>query len=371
MKNIYSTNDRRNVVGWVVGIAAALAVLAMFVGIIAFSNSRNVGVIAYKNDVRRGNEQRFVYLKNDNLKKGDTVTWYVDGERVTTYAYDGEKAEFIYTPTKVGSSVVTVVAGKYNRSTTVNVKKPLLTLTAKDITVTYGEEIPQAEFECCGLVGEDTLESLNCNVCCRTAECSDAGVYEITLDEVDCPDYEVAYHTGHLTIQPREIEICNNLEKEYDQTNVLQSPTLQLDGVLEGDEVKAVADQLYFENKNAGTQRIVTANIQLVGKDSCNYVLCNELQGRILPKNISVEGMSVSDKFFDGTTKATVEKPGKLIGVLEGDSVAIGSLDVTFESAKIGDHKVRVKDICLVGLDKDNYVISEINDAEAEIKALR
>lgn len=363
-----STKTKRHVVGWLVGIAAAIAVFGMFAGFIASANRNNVGVIAYVNNVRRGNEQTFRYLKNDNLKKGDTVSWYVDGQRMASYPYDG-KAEFVYTPTKVGSTTVTVVAGKYNRSTTVEVKKPLLTLTAKDIEITYGE-IPQAEYECSGLVGGDTLESLNCTVNCHI-EGHNAGVSEITIDKIECDDYEVVYNTGHLTIKPKEISIENCLEKEYDQNNELTCPELQLEGVLEGDDVRATADVLYFENKNAGKQNVVTANIRLEGADSCNYVLCSELTGEILPRSLTVEGLRVSDKNFDGTTKATIEKPGKLKGVLDGDSVAIGSLEVNFEKAVVGEHRIFVKEISLVGLDKDNYVIIEVEDTQATIKPAR
>ena len=356
---------------WIVGIAAILAIVFMFVGLIAAVNRRTVGVIAYASEVRRGSACTLQYLKNDKLKKGDTVTWYVDGERVTSYVYDGESAEFVYTPTTVGTSTVSVVAGKYNKTATINVKKPLLTLTAKDITVTYGDEIPQTSFECSGLIGVDTTQSLGLNICCKADECHDVGVYEITFDEVDCADYEIAYNVGHLTIEPRQIEISTLLQKEYDQTNVLQCPSLELCGVLEGDEVCAVADELYFESKNVGEQAIVTQNIRLEGKNSANYTLKGELRGKILPKKITLEGLTVADKYFDGTTKANIEKPGKLKGVLDGDSVAIGNLDVSFEYAGIGDHKIKVKRISLVGLDKDNYVIESINEVQAKIKPIK
>ena len=78
--------------------------------------------------------------------------------------------------------------------------------------------------------------------------------------------------------------------------------------------------------------------------------------------------MSVCDKTYDGTTKAEVCKPGKLVGVLDGDSVAIGSMVAKFADANVqNSKKVTVTDIKLVGYDKDNYVIVEIDQPTANI----
>ena len=370
------TEKKRNIVGWIVGIAATLAVLIMFVGIISVAANRNVGVINLKNEMRAGNEETFTYTGNENLREGDKISWYVDGKCMDSYEYDGKSAQFTYTPDKVGATTVTVTAGKYKRTMVIAVQKPLLTLTAKDMTITYGEEIPQAVFECSGLIHDDTLLNLNCKVNCYVEglcdddgcqKRCDAGVYRIIFDRVACPDYEIEYKTALLTVLPKEITICNQIEKEYDQTTAVECPEIELCGVLDGDDVSAVADKLYFESKNVGEHNIVTANIQLVGADSTNYVLCSELTGRIVPKKLTVEGLSIKNKNYDGSTRATIEKLGKLNGVLDGDSVAIGSLDVNFDEATIGLHTILVKEISLVGLDKDNYVIDSINEVQAEI----
>lgn len=353
-----SAEDKISVV---VGLLVVLAVFAVFTAIIVLAGSRRAGEIAYAGEAKRGSEQVFTY-KPKNLKKGDTITWYVDSQKMASYRYDGGDIDFCYTPTKVGTSTVSVVAGKYNQTKTFFVEKPTLTVTAKDIQITYGDQLPQPEFECEGLVCGDSADCVECRFeCGDNASC---GTYDITLDAVS-ENYEVCCKGGTLTVLPKELKITNRFEKVYDQTTKIDSSELILEGILENDEVCAKAENLSFESKNVGTYRIDTQNITLSGKDASNYVLCNQTEGRILPKEITLQGLTVADKTYDGTTKARISKMGTLKGVCEGDSVAVGSLDVSFGDANVGTQKVNVKNVKLVGYDKDNYTLKEVyvNDA--------
>ncbi len=349
----------------IIGIVTVLIIFAIFGVLMWVASSRNVGEIVYASEVRRGNEQVFSY-ENDMVKKGDIVNWYVNNTRIKTYTYDGNDIDFVYTPQQEGDITIKVVAGKYNQSRTLQVKKPLLTITAQDITVTYGEEIPPLQYQYDGLLEDDTLESLNCNINCTT-QCEGCGVYTIDVECSECDGYEICCNNALLTVLPKELHITNDIVKVYDQTNVLENAQLQLEGILDGDDVTASADKLYFESKNVGVQNIVTANILLSGADCGNYVLCNDLVGEILPKSITLDGLKISDKNFDGTTKAKIEKLGSLQGVMDGDSVAIGKLDVSFDKATTGEHEIIVNDVTLVGLDKDNYTLENIYVPKAKI----
>lgn len=356
-----SKEDKINVV---VGLLVVLAVFAVFTAVIVMAGNSRAGEIAYAGEAMRGSEQQFSY-KPKNLKKGDTVTWFVDNQKMATYRYDGGDINFNYTPTKVGNSTVRVVAGRNNQSKTFFVGKPTLNITAKDMQITYGENIPQPEFTCEGLVCGDTEDCLNCQIECKTDKAA-CGTYQITLDAT-CDDYEICCKGGTLTVLPREITIKNGFEKVYDQTTAINSSNLQLDGVLEGDDVCAKGENLCFESKNVGTYKVNTQNVTLSGKDAANYVLCNQAEGKIVPKEISLQGLTVADKTYDGTTKARISKMGTLKGVCEGDSVAVGSLDVSFDGANIGTQKVTVKNVKLVGYDKDNYTVKDVSVNDANI----
>ncbi len=356
-----SKEDKVNVV---VGLLVVLAVFAIFTAIIVLAGNNRAGEIAYAGEAMRGSEQEFTY-KSKNLKKGDMVTWFVDNQKMAAYRYDGGEVNFNYTPTKVGNSTVRVVAGRSNQSKTFFVGKPTLIVTAKDMQITYGEEMPQPQFECEGLVCGDTEDCLNCQIECKTDKAA-CGTYQITLNATS-NNYEVCCKGGTLTVLPKELTIENGFEKVYDQSTAINTANLQLDGILEGDEVCAQADNLCFESKNVGTYKVNTQNITLSGKDATNYILCNQVEGKILPKEISLQGLTIADKTYDGTTKARISKMGTLKGVCEGDSVAVGSLDVYFDGADIGTQKINVKNVKLVGYDKDNYTLKDISVNDANI----
>ncbi len=87
----------------------------------------------------------------------------------------------------------------------------------------------------------------------------------------------------------------------------------------------------------------------------------------VLPKGMTLQGITVQNKTYDGTTKADIAKLGKLQGVVEGDSVAIGNLEVKFDAADVGTHAVKVKNIVLVGMDKHNYFVQNVVVNNGEI----
>lgn len=361
---------------FIVGFVAIVAVFALFTALIVLMGNRNVGEIAYAGETQRGNEQVFTY-KTRNVKKGDTVTWFVNNQKVQSYVYDDGEVQFRYTPTEVGNFTVKVVSGKYTQSKVVKVGMPVLRLEAKDIEITYGEKIPKLEYLCNGLVCNDAADCVTCkiacescdNLSCESCERLPCGEYPITISNVKCCNYQVETQNATLRVLPKEVKVANSLEKVYDQTSTINNPKIVLSGVLEGDEVFATAKSIRLESKNAGSYTINTADVLLQGKDSKNYFLCKETKGKILPKEITLQGLTVADKTYDGTTKATIAKMGTLCGVCEGDSVAVGSLEIAFDNANLGLHGVSVKNVKLVGYDKDNYVVKTVDVNNARITA--
>lgn len=365
-----SAEAREERISLAIGIIVVLAVLATIAGFIIAANIKNnqavsMGEISTPTEMRRGSVQTLTYTAS-KLKNGDTVTWYVNGEKVAETRFDGKTAKLNYTPDKTGQTAVKAVCGKYSQSKTVEVKKPVLTVSAVDAAVTYGETLPKFDYTVEGFVGEDTKETVKCKFDCNVQGCTGVGVWEISLGGEEPDGYEVHYNTAHLTVLPRVVHIANTVTKEYDQTNTLNAPDLVLDGVLEGDEVRAKCDTLYFSSKNAGYQNVMTANVCLEGKDARNYVLSDDAQGYIAPKKIALQGVKIVNKYYDGTTKAKIDDPGSLVGVLEGDSVAIGSLEASFDDANVGKHTAMLKGIVLIGVDKDNYVVTntQVNSGE-------
>ena len=354
----------------IVGLITVLVVLALFAWLLVGIGRRTakidaantVGEISTLGVTRRGGEQIFTYEPNQtDIVDGAAVYWTIDGERVYEGAYThGEPITFAYTPTEMGTLEVIASVGKYHQTITVDVLAPQLTLTAPNVTIVYGDNLPKLNYDVCGFVeGDDTSDFCYEGNCVANCDKLNVGVYELTFDsELNYRDYETEYVCGTLTVLPKQLQVTNRFTKLYDATNTIQHPTINLNGVVQGDEVKACCDVLYFDNKNVGNDKtIMLANVTLEGKDACNYVLPDYICGNITPRALKLTGLTVKDKFYDGTTKATIERMGTLNGVMTGDSVAIGNINVSFENADVGEQKIATNGITLIGADRDNYTV--------------
>ncbi len=350
-------------VDFIVGVIVFTVAMALLVWlIIGFGRALtggnkpiNSGVISAEGDAVRGTERIYTYTPDGNIPDGAEIVWYVDGERVEKSTYtDGQPLTLHYTPQHAGQSRIEVAAGNYAQSLTETVYAPHLTITAPNLTITYGDEMPQLLCTAEGFVGNEGADF--CSDCCQVEGADKVGVYRIAVHYCN-ENYQTECIEGTLTVLPRRLTVDNCPEKVYDGNGVLCAPTLQIGGVLAGDDVSVQCDNLYFDNKNVGENKQVLLTATLVGADAENYLLPDFAQGRILPKSVSLQGLTVQNKLYDGTTKATVDNPGTLVGVCEGDSVAIGRIDVSFDNAEAGTHQVNVNSITLVGADKDNYTV--------------
>ena len=357
----------------IVGIITIAIFLSLFLWMLISigNNARNVaGSIASEQDLRRGREQTLSYTidKND-VKDGETVEWSINGRKIGESTYTkGEPVTFNYTPQESGTIAVKARVGKYSKMQMLEVLPPRLTVTAPSLTMTYGEEMPEMHCVVEGFVAGEESE-IDCTDMCKVdVENLNVGVYTVEFcKECSYLDYETEYVTGTLTVLPATLNVANRIVKSYDGTNTVCNPELTLVGVHEGDDVCAQCDTLYFDSKNVGERQIMLGNVQLVGEDAGNYVLYSYAEGYITPKCIDIVGLSVKDKLYDGTTKATIDTMGSIHGVCEGDSVAIGNINVNFDDAGVGEHNFVVNGVTLVGADKDNYLIRFVETGKANI----
>ena len=366
---------------FIVGIITVLIVLALFVWLaasighnVAKTNAMNtVGEISMLGETHRGKEQVFTYNPDKtDIIDGAMVYWTVNGEKVYEGAYAaGEPITLNYTPTQTGKLEIMANVGNYKQVATVDVLAPRLTITAPNVTVVYGQALPEMQYCISGFVeGEDVSDFFYGGSCVTDCDKLNVGVYELKFDSEECcyRDYETDYVYGTLTVLPKHLEITNSFCKSYDATNTIANPEFVLDGVVEGDEVCAKCDTLYFDNKNVGSDKtIMLGNVCLEGADANNYVLPDFVCGSITPRPVKLIGLTVKDKIYDGTTKATIDKMGTLNGVIDGDSVAIGYLSVAFDDANVGEQQITTNGVMLIGADKDNYTVVEIEKPMAEI----
>ena len=144
--------------------------------------------------------------------------------------------------------------------------------------------------------------------------------------------------------------------KTYDGTTMATGAVTALNGVIAGDSVGASGGKFAFADKNAGSNKAVSATgVTLSGDDAGNYVLTlpSNLFGTIEQRTLT-GNIGVVDKTYDGTTNATGSIA--LDGVIAGDVVGTTSGSFAFADKNVGSGKtVSVAGITLTGGDAGNY----------------
>jgi len=184
---------------------------------------------------------------------------------------------------------------------------------------------------------------------------SAAGVYQVTVTPGE--GYEGAA-TAALVITPRDLVVTGVTwsSKQYDATTVATalSATLDVSNVVDGDDVGlSPSREGVFASAGVGT-RAVEGRFELVGEQASNYRINPQPTGSaaITAAELSVAGVTVAAKEYDGTTRAT------LVGGFSEDAVhgEDVSLAGTFASPNAGgDISVTVE---LTGADAGNYALS-------------
>ncbi|MDW8211177.1 MAG: YDG domain-containing protein, partial [Cytophagales bacterium] len=95
-----------------------------------------------------------------------------------------------------------------------------------------------------------------------------------------------------------------------------------------------------FDNKNVGTNKLVTANLTLTGTAAGNYILTQPtgLTASITPASLSVTGLTANNKVYDGTTAASLSGTAALLGsICTGDVVSLsGTPTGNFDNKHVG-----------------------------------
>ena len=79
----------------------------------------------------------------------------------------------------------------------------------------------------------------------------------------------------------------------------------------------------------------------------------------IKPREVTISGVTVSDKTYDGNAYAAVTASGVLDGLVDGDKVSIVTGKALYNDENVGNGKtVTFYDFALSGDDAANYVLS-------------
>ena len=194
-----------------------------------------------------------------------------------------------------------------------------------------------------------------------------------TLSGTDAGNYTVTDASGAtatITAKPVIVTLAvtglQAISRVYDgTTNIALTGTATInlvgsdDVVLGGTPVATMADKAVGLNKPV----TVTGNT-LSGADAGNYNLIQQqgLTATITAKDISLVGLTATNKVYDGNVVAAISNYGALSGIVGADDVGVNSSTsvATFTSPDAGTAKfVNVHGLSLTGIDATNYSISD------------
>jgi hypothetical protein len=189
----------------------------------------------------------------------------------------------------------------------------------------------------------------------------------LTISGTDSGNYTLTQPTlsGDITAKELTITGITGSDKVYDDTTAATATgTFILNGVESGDDVILGGSPVFtFASANVGTGiTINTTGLTISGTDSGNYTLTQPtLSGDITAKELTITGITGSDKVYDGTTDATASGTPILLGIVSGDDVVLGGTPVfTFESAELGtDITITTSGFIITGADSGNYTLTQ------------
>lgn len=157
-------------------------------------------------------------------------------------------------------------------SVTLTINKKAVTVTVKDVTITYGDT-PAFSYAVTGLVKGETLSG----EAVYSGAGTDAGVYDISVSGLTASDnYAVTVKTGTLTINKKTAEVAWTIAENYVYSPAGQTlPTATYDGKTAN--LIFTKDGTVCDFKNAGTYTVTI-------KEDKNYTLSGETTKTIVIK---------------------------------------------------------------------------------------
>lgn len=160
--------------------------------------------------------------------------------------------------------------------------------------------------------------------------------------------------------------------KIYDATNAAELTYAGLTGINPSHDVSIASYVASFNNENVETAKPVTASIILGGADAGKYTVnpISGLTADITAKEVTVSGIAISDRDFNGATNATITGTPEVSGAIQGDDVSIDATAAVAEFTNPGPGgsiPVTVTGYVLTGTDATNYVLTQPQGLTAHI----
>ena len=289
-------------------------------------------------------------------------------------------------PADAGDYTVTVTATKNNEelaSATWNftIKKAMLRVNfdVKDKTYNGDTDATVIINSVVGMIGD-----VDYTLIPKNAKFADANVgtditvtADLILEGEAAKNYTVPERIeGAANITPKYLNVeVSAQDKTYDgNTDAALNARIDMSDVIGNDEVILVTDGVTasFDTKNVGTDKTVTLSgrYTLSGAAARNYTVVqpDTLTANITRKELTVENLTVANKFYDGLSTATIIGTPTLGGLVENDDVALVNGTPGFTRVAAGENiPVSFTEFSLSGADIDNYTLIQPDGITANI----
>ncbi|MCV2371296.1 YDG domain-containing protein [Paucibacter oligotrophus] len=203
-----------------------------------------------------------------------------------------------------------------------------------------------------------------------------AGNYVMTPQGLAGVNYAINFVDALLTIDRARVSAVTGITAEnkvYDRnTDVkVNSGTAVFLGMVAGDSLSVATAKGSFIDKTAAIGKTVNIiGLSLSGPDAGNYTLDNttaSTQADIAPVKLSLGGLTVNSRTYDGGLVATVSGNAS-VNALPGDTVNVTPGSASFKDKNVGSAKpVVLSGFGLSGSDAGNYMLSPPTALNANI----
>jgi predicted secreted Zn-dependent protease len=264
---------------------------------------------------------------------------------------------------------------------TLTIDKAVLTVKADNQTKVFGTANPTFTGSISGYVNSETSSVITgeATYTCSADQTTHVGDVNIVpvVSGMSATNYSFSAENGLLSITKADLTVSGltAVSKVYDA-----NPTATLEGTAtvtplsSGEDVSVGGTPVgTFADKNVGNAKAVTVTgVTISGTDAENYNLIQQtgLAADITQADLTISGLTVSDKVYDATTNATIagDANSNKIG---GDDITVSGTAVgEFADKNVGIEKiVTVTGIVVTGADVNNYNIIQQSDLKADITA--
>lgn len=252
-----------------------------------------------------------------------------------------------------------------NGTLTLTIAKKQLTVNVSDITIVYGDDVPDYEYTIDGVCADDKIGTLS--FVCDYKKGGNAGQYSLFATGLSNDNYDIVYNNALLTVEKRAVEVNWQMNESYEYNGTIQSDTIyakyaRYDGKYTTLVLSYKLGDVVSDFKNAGTYTVVAEN-----KDD-NYLLSEtEKTITIAPKDVHIvfnaEEITYGDDapeysheiqgLVSGETPSTLGKlayvcdyrKGENAGVytISGQNLVNPNYNIIYDSADLTVNKLTVK----------------------------